>query len=146
MSIYGLEGSEYMWNEDGYWEWMASMETVANDILPTHTISEGGAAPGYNTAEFQLKYRDDATRKNIEELYGLKQFSVIPYPPVTLSEADEARVAEIQDGLSRYAESAMAQFVTGDLEMTDENWGTFCRTVEEKGLQEMIDIWQKAIR
>ena len=146
MSIYGLEGVEYMWDEDGLWEWMTAIETVANDILPTHTISEGGAAPGYNTAEFQLKYRDDATRKTIEELYNLKQFSVIPYPPVTLSEADEARVAEIQDGLSRYAESAMAQFVTGDLELTDDNWEAFCRTAEEKGLQEMIGIWQKAIR
>ena len=146
MAIYGLEGKEYIWNEDGMWEWMASMETVANDILPTHTISEGGAAPVYHTEEFQLKYRDDATRKTIEELYALKQFSVIPYPPVTLSAEDEARVAEIQNDLSRYAESAMAQFVTGDLELTDENWDIFCRTVEEKGLQEMIGIWQKAIR
>ena len=40
----------------------------------------------------------------------------------------------------------MAQFVTGDVELTDENWNKFCSTLDEKGLQEMIDIWQKAIR
>ena len=146
MALYGLEGTEYQWDENGMWEWSTSLETVANEILPTHTISEGGAIPGYTSEEFQMKYRDEATRRTIEGLYGLKQFSVIPYPPVTLSAEDETRVAEIQKDLSRYAESAMAQFVTGDLELTDENWDGFCRTVEEKGLQEMIGIWQKAVR
>ena len=65
---------------------------------------------------------------------------------MTLDAASEKRVAEIQDGLSRYAEQAMARFVTGDVQLTDENWDLFCRTVEEKGLQELIDIWQKAIQ
>ena len=40
----------------------------------------------------------------------------------------------------------MARFVTGDIELTDENWDLFCKTVQEKGLQEMIDIWQQAIQ
>lgn len=122
------------------------METVANEILPTHTISEGGAAPGYTDDEFQLKYRDENTRNAVNALYTLKQYSILPYPPVILSAEEEARVAEIQIGLSRYAENTMAQFVAGDIELTDENWETFCRTLEEKGLQEMIDIWQKAVR
>ena len=62
-----------------------------------------------------------------------------------LYEEEAARVAEIQNDLSRYAEKAMACFVTGDTELTDENWNTFCSTVEEKGLQELIGIWQKAL-
>ena len=146
LAYYGVEGQEYFWNEDGLWEWSASMETVANEILPTHTISEGGAAPGYTDDEFQLKYRDENTRNAVNALYTLKQYSILPYPPVILSAEEEARVAEIQIGLSRYAENTMAQFVAGDIELTDENWETFCRTLEEKGLQEMIDIWQKAVR
>lgn len=146
MISYGLEGQEYFWNEDGMWEWSTSMENVANDVIPTHTLSEGGVAPGYTDEKFQMQYREDDTREAVKALYTLKQYSVIPYPPVTLNAEDEARVAEIQNDLSRYAENTMAQFVVGDIELTDENWDTFCRTVEEKGLQEMIDIWQKAIR
>ena len=113
---------------------------------PVHTISEGGTAPGYADSAFQLKYKDKDTRETVEAMSMLKQYSVIPYPPVTLDAASEKRVAEIQDGLSRYAEQAMARFVTGDVQLTDENWDLFCRTVEEKGLQELIDIWQKAIQ
>ena len=94
---------------------------------------------------FQSKYRDEATRRIVNGMIGLKQLSVIPYPPVTLTAEEEARVAEIQNDLSRYAEKAMACFVTGDTELTDENWNTFCSTVEEKGLQELIGIWQKTL-
>ena len=146
LAYYGVEGDEYLWNEDGMWEWSTSLESVANEILPTHTISEGGTAPGYADALFQLQYRDDSTRAAIQALTALKQYSVIPYPPVTLDEETEKRVAQIQDDLSRYVEKTMARFVTGDIELTDDNWELFCKTAEEKGLQEMIDIWQNAIK
>ena len=146
LAYYGLEGEDYIWNEDGQWEWNEAMETVADVVLPMHTISEGGVAPGYTDAEFQLKYREQSTRETVEALFRLKQFSVSPYPQVTLDAETEKRVAEIQDDLSRYAEKTMACFVAGDLELTDENWGIFCKTVEEKGLQEMIDIWQNALK
>ena len=39
----------------------------------------------------------------------------------------------------------MACFVTGDLELNDANWETFCRTVHEKGLDDEIAIWQKYV-
>lgn len=146
LAYYGVEGDEYLWNEDGRWEWSTSLETVAEEIIPTHTLSEGGTAPGIADAAFQLQYRDEVTRDAVTALNNLKQYSVIPYPPVTLDAETEKRVAEIQNDLSRYAERTMARFVTGDIALTDENWEQFCRTAEEKGLQEMIDIWQKAIR
>lgn len=146
LAHYGAEGEDYLWNEDGMWEWAAPIQTVANEILPTHTISEGGTAPCYENGTFQLRYRDVTTREVIRELDHLKQYCVIPYPPVTLEAEAEKRVAEIQNDLSRYAERTMARFVTGDIELTDENWEQFCSTLKEKGLQEMVDIWQNAIR
>jgi len=146
MAYYGLEGEEYLRTEDGMWEWSTSLETVANEIIPTHTISEGGTAPGYTDAAFQLEYRDENTRETVKALSELKQYSVIPYPPVMMDAETEKRIAEIQNDLSRYVEKTMARFVTGDIELTDENWELFCRTADEKGLQEMINIWQEAIK
>ena len=146
LAYYGLEGEEYRWNEDGTWAWNTTLETVANEILPTHTLSEGGIAPGFADNDFQIQYRDEITRETVRAMKELKQYSVIPYPPVTLDRETEKRVAEIQNDLSRYAERTMARFVTGDIELTDENWDLFCKTVQEKGLQEMIDIWQQAIQ
>ena len=140
LALYGKEGEDYLWNEDGFWEWSADLETVANDTLPRSTISEGGAVPGWTDPAFQLKYTDEHTRSIVEQLQKIKQYSVLPYPTVTLSREDEARIAEIQRELSDYAEKTMARFVAGDIKLTDENWDLFCRTADEKGLQEMIAI------
>ncbi len=142
----GLEGEEYIWNEDGYWEWNMDLTTVANEILPERTISEGGTAPGLTSEEFQLKYSDRVTRETLEQMMNVKQYSVYPYPYVTFSAADEARLNEIRAQLMPWAEGAMACFVTGDTEMNDETWNDFCRTAEEKGLNELIGILAKYVK
>ena len=141
----GLEGEEYVWNEDGFWEWNYDLNTVANELLANATISEGGAAPGLTSVDFQLKYADAETRENIEQLAEFARYTVQPFPYVTLSTEEETRIAEIQKNLAPYVEETLACFVTGDLELTDETWATFTKTVEEKGLSEMIALWQKAL-
>ena len=65
---------------------------------------------------------------------------------MTLSAEDEKRIAELQAGIAPYAEQTMACFVTGDLEITDDTWNTFCARLEELGLSEAVSIWQKYAR
>lgn len=146
LAYYGLEGEDYQWTEDGRWEWVMPLENVANYVLPENTISEGGVAPGLLDTAFQLKYIDEQAQAQIERLARLKQYSREPFPQVVLSAEDAARIAAIQRVLSDYVENELACFVTGDTELNDANWETFCRTAEEKGLTEMTEIWQKYIR
>ncbi len=141
----GLEGEEYFWNEDGRWEWMADLQTVANEVLPGATISEGGTPPGVVDADFQLQYADDATRRLIEQMSLAAGYAVSPFPLVTLSGEDEARAAKLQESIGPYAEQTMAAFVTGDLELSDENWAAFTEGLEERGLSEMTALWQRYI-
>ncbi len=143
MAQYGLEGKEYSFREDGLWEWNEDLNTIAEYTLPMNTIGTGAVAPGITPVEFQTKYSDEEARQDILELLELKKYSVLPMPAVTLSREDEAEIAEIQAGLSGYAETAMARFVTGDVPLNDTEWQTFCNTVEEKGLSRMLGIWQK---
>ena len=143
LAQYGVEGEEFSWNENGYWEWNEDLTTVAQEILPGHTISSGSVPPGIALEDFQLHYGDETTRRTIEQLAQVKSYAVLPYPLVTPDEADRAEIARIQKELMGYAEEAMACFVTGDTELNDENWESFCRTVHEKGLDDAIAIWQK---
>ena len=142
----GLEGEDFIWNDEGYWEWNADMETVANVILPGSTIAEGGSAPGWTDTALQLKYADRVTRENIEQLAAYRKFMILPYPMVCLNAEDEAKLAQLQGPLMRYAEDSMAQFVTGDLEMNDQNWNAFTQKVSELGLSEVIGILQKYVK
>ena len=158
LAEYGLENEEY--NRIGeVWEWRGSQDTVAQEYFPNRIIDSGNqstrlilrkknmdignAAPGIVPEEFQLQYDDQNVTRLIAMMREARQYCVLPYPYVVLSDGDAARLAEIQTELMGYAEEAMACFVTGDLELNDENWRVFCDTVHEKGLDEAIAIWQK---
>ena len=145
MAQYGLEGEEYSWRDDGLWEWKEDLNTVANYILPANTISNGNAAPGIALEDFQLKYSDEATSRNITMMAEAKQYSVKPFPSVLLNDEDAAEIARIQKELGKYAERTMACFVTGDIPLDDENWQVFCDKVHELGLDDAVSIWQKYV-
>ena len=145
MAQYGLEGKEYIFREDGLWEWSDDESTVAQVVLPSMTIGGGSPTPGITPVEFQTKYVDESTRQEVLELVKLKECSKLPYPQVTLSKEDEQTLDSIQKDLSAYAEAAMARFVTGDIPLDDEQWANFCETVEQKGLSRAIAVWQKYI-
>ena len=146
MAQYGLEGQEYSFREDGFWEWTEDLNTVAQVFMQDHSIGTGAAVPGITPVEFQTLYSDEAARNDIIALTELKAYSVLPMPAVSLSREDEAAIALIQNKLSVYAETAMARFVTGDVPLNDEQWAVFCNTVKKLGLDEMIEIWQKYIQ
>lgn len=145
LAQYGEEGKEYSFREDGLWEWNEDTSTVAQHIVPDCTIGTGAAMPGICPTEFQLHYSDEQARGDIEQLLKFREYTVLPFPYVTLTREDEEAVAKIQKELSEYAETAMARFVTGDIPLNDEQWARFCSTAEEKGLKSMTDIWQKYV-
>ena len=145
MAEYGLEGVEYSWNDQGYWEWNDDLTTVARMILPQNTIGSGTAYPGVAEEDFQLRYGEEETRRNIEMVASVRPYSVFPYPYVFMSAEDAAEIAAIHKDLMDYAEGTMACFVTGDLELNDENWEKFCSTLREKGLDRAVAIWQKYV-
>lgn len=141
----GMVDVDYIWNDDGTWNWLLDDQTVAMSVLPQVNMTEGGDMPGWSSDAFQLAYSERQTHEAIAAMQQLKQVSVEPYPLVYLTAEQQARVDEIQLPLSRYAERTMAWFVTGDMELNDQTWGTFCDTVEQLGLTEMMGIWQAAM-
>ena len=141
----GLEDVEYVVHEDGTWSWTKDMETVANTVLAESTIAEGGLMPGLSSVEFQRTYDEKETARAIEALTELKKVSVEPYPQVWMTREEQARVAELQLNIGRYAEQNMVWFVTGEKELNDESWAAFVTRLEEQGLAEMLEIFQRAI-
>lgn len=140
----GLEGVEYEWHEDGTWSWIADLQTVANTVLAESTIAEGGLMPGLSSVEFQRTYDEKQTNQAITALLGLKECSIEPYPQVWFTAQQQARLNELQADMGAYAEQAMVWFVTGEKELNDESWTAFCQTLKDKGLDEMISIFQAA--
>ena len=139
----GEEGKEYRWTEDGTWEWMDDLQTVASDILPGATLSDGGIAPGIVKKDFQQKYQDASTQSLIEDMSRVQQYTLPSFPPVYLTAEDRAEVAALQAEIAPWAEKRMAEFVTGDTELNDASWTEFVQEAERRGLNRMAALWQK---
>lgn len=140
----GLEGVEYVWHEDDTWAWIADGQTVASTVLAESTIAEGGLMPGLSSVAFQQQFDDQQTSRVVSALIGLKEYAVEPYPQVWFTAQQQARLNELQADMGAYAEQTMVWFVTGEKELNDENWSAFCQTLQDKGLNEMIGIFQAA--
>ncbi len=141
----GLEGEDFVFNEDGTWDWVEEPEVVATTVMADVTIADGGAAPGLSSLEFQLRFDDLDTHRLVTELQSVKQCAVLPYPIRYLTAEKEARIAALQAEIAPYAEQQMIWFVVGDVPLNDETWDEFCRTLKEKGLDEMVALWQEAL-
>ena len=142
----GREGEEYIWTEEGTWEWMADLETVAKEILPSATLAEGGTAPGLVTRAFQAKYDDRNTRELIEAMIRVQEHAALPFPQGYLTREDAEKAAALQAKIGPYAEQTMAEFVTGDRRLDDAGWAGFTEELNRRGLPEMMDLWQKYVR
>lgn len=141
----GLEGVEYQFNSDGTWNWIAAAEEVTATILPDATISDGGSMPGLISVDFQLAFDQSETHAMVSQLCALKEVSVSPMPTVYFTPEQQSRVDAIQLDLGAYAEEAMIHFVTGDVPLNDDTWTEFCQTVSDKGIDELIALWQSVL-
>ena len=142
----GREGEEYFWNENGNWEWMADLQTVADEVLTHVTLGDGGVAPGIITRDFQEKYEDNATRRLVVQMAEVQEYAVTPFPPVYLTEEDAKAVAALQSRIAPFAEKRMAEFVTGDVPLDDAHWESFTAELDRLGMPEMLALWQKYVK
>lgn len=138
----GREGEDYDWNDDGTWAYARTAEEVVA-LQTTNTIWTT-STPSYASTDIQLKMDDDATHALATELSRVRQWEKRAMPLLYLTENQLSRVTELQSAIATYAETQMAWFVAGDVEINDETWAAFCAQVKALGIDEMVSIWQNA--
>lgn len=142
----GQAGEEFDVNDDGTWLWTDVDETLVNITLPQATIHGDATAPGLASVEFQMKLDEASTVHILTELQRLRSIDSLPVPPVWMNAADSARSDELIYGIGSYAERQMVWFVTGDVPLNDETWAAFCSEVNALGMDELVSIWQRAVK
>ena len=56
---------------------------------------------------------------------------------------ESAELRPLQSDLGRYVDESLARFVLGETDLNDDTIAEFRQTIREKGMQEMIDFWQR---
>lgn len=146
LSEAGQEGSEFDYNDDGTWLWTDSADTLMNVTLPTATLRSGTPMPGLADVSFQKQLDDATTVHIITQLEAVKAADSLPYPQIWLTAETMQKADEIIYPLGAYAEQQMVWFVAGDVELNDDSWAEFCKTVTGLGADDLADLFEQAAR
>jgi hypothetical protein len=77
------------------------------------------------------------------ELDILVRANVSAFLSFSLTADEEAFAAPMQAAIGRFADESLARFVTWEWELSDKQFSTFAKPLEQPGLQKFFDFWQK---
>ena len=139
-ALAGTEGEDYVVGEDGSWTWKGGLEAMTASTLSELSVYDTGDMPWLFPDAFYDRYDEDNVQRVNGELRKLNACVVEPFPVYTLTEEESARALELQSQLGSYVDETLARVVLGELDADEAQ--TFVEGLEERGMQEMIDLWQ----
>lgn len=143
-AMVGIEGENYEVDEDGYWNWVGGVESMTVNMLADLTLYDTGDMPWFFPQAFYRRYEDEAVRGVNEEMERLMTSAVQPFPlSYTLTAEESRQVLQLQQELGPCVDIALARFVLGETDITDETVAAFRAQLQEQGAQQMTAFWQE---
>ena len=92
-----------------------------------------------------MEKEDNPTIKEINENLAetLLPHAKLPYPLVYFTEEEQDRLDTIKPDIETYFEQMEAKFITG-AESIDEGWDKYVSTLNDLGIEELVEIYQAA--
>lgn len=139
----GLEGVDYLVDGDGSWR----MTDIAQQqgFLAANTISTGAVPPGVSNQAFQARSSQPLVQYILSELDKVDRYVVDPFPPFSLTSAQEAEIAPLQRQIGRYVDESIARFVIGEWDTNDAQFEAFDKTLNQLGTQAFTAFWQDVL-
>lgn len=139
----GEEGLDFLVDGDGTWR---KTETASQQsFLAEVSIMTGTTPPGVSNDAFQRRYGDSIIRLVSEQIDRVTAVAQDPFPPFSLTRAQEEEIEPLQKALGRYVDESIARFVLGELEVSDEQFSAFEEGLNALGLEKFLSIWQDVL-
>lgn len=141
----GVEGTTYKVNDDGTWEWILDGE-YGSDI---GTVRASGALQGaalHPSIQPDLWFTgmtDENEKYLTEERNRVVELGADPFPALHISDEDGMAISTIRADVDVYISQYIAQVTTGELELAS-SWDNYISTLEQMGVQKLIDIYKDA--
>lgn len=142
-AMVGLEGEDYEVDEDGLWDWVGGTQDMSMEKLTNLSVYDTGEMPWRFPKAFYDRFDDVDVRRINAEMDRLVACVVQPFPTYTLTIEENDRVMALQMQLGTYVDEALARFVLGEVELTDETIADFRAGLIERGMDEMVAFWQE---
>lgn len=161
--FYSEEGYEFINNgpEGYYWEWEdgEGSQKILTDVADEEGEEyRGTISPSYNTVNPGIVTTLPALGKAGEEpdtRFGdfirneseekINPYATVGLPPLYLNSEEIDEIAGISGDLSTYIEETEAKFITGQLDVSDDEvWENYLNELEKMGVDRYIEIYQGA--
>ncbi|MEA4998472.1 MAG: hypothetical protein VB087_03695 [Candidatus Limiplasma sp.] len=139
----GLAGQDHLLSADGSWTYAGDMQTQSNYILYGLSLYDTGNMPWLFPTDFYSRYQNEDIRRWQAEYQSLAAFTVVPFPIVSLTPAQEDAIAPLQAALGRYVDESLARFVLGEWDVRDPAAvAAYRQGLAERGLDAFLAQWQ----
>lgn len=142
LALYGKEGEEWAYNNDGTWDYLIKEGQEINDVTYPGTIQGAWYPPGRQDMKFYSKINDANERSFIGFMDRIKPFAIEPFPRVYVSDAKNKELAGIKADVNAYVEQMIARFITGDADL-EKDWDQYIARLEQMGANKLVEEHQK---
>ena len=141
----GLEGENYIWNEDGTWQYAVDLQTNSSFVLYDLSVYDTGNMPWLSPLDFYAAFDTANLRKTTDELLSLQKYVVSPFPYYyVLTPAQRAYLDPMQFALGTYVDESIARFVLGEWDIhSGDDVAAFYSGLSERGLKDFLTFWQE---
>lgn len=143
MAAFGIEGVSYELDANGVPQ---IKDEIKNDPAGFMTamgkinLVPGAHFPCYRSDKTDHVVASERTKEVSKVLMDFIPENIYPKPAVSQEDAD--RVTAIEQDLINYRKEAVAKFILG--EWGFDKWEEYCRTLEQIGIRELEQIYQRA--
>jgi len=115
-----------------------------NDIRAKAVIYTGEAAHGLYPGAFIHRIDSPLDRHVFAQSERVREVSGRVVPAHALGRAQQARASELMLGLGAVVDRGVARFVTGEVELTDENYAAWLGELQAAGSAELVKLFADA--
>lgn len=141
---YGEEGVQYDMDENNiphFKDEILNAEEGFMTALGKINMVPGGGFPHLRTEQTEGVVASDRTKEAAKILEPFLPQTVYAKPAVSIEDMD--RVVAIEQDLSTYRDESVAKFIIG--EWNFDMWEEYCQTLEQIGIRELEEIYQRAL-
>lgn len=140
----GVEGEDYAVDAEGRWSFLTgglrNVETIRSEVL----MYTGTAMPGLYPSDFMASVNSEVDEHVMAQSERVRAVSERVTPAYALDAQAQRRADELAQTLGALVDEGIAQFVTGEVEWTDENYEAWLQTLREAGSEELVALFEGA--
>ncbi len=136
----GQINEDYVVDGDGTWR--LTRETADSLSIARVVIATDQSVPGVSNEDFQLRYSDKTVRDLTAQTLAFAKASSLAFPDIPFTREDVDKLSPLQSVLGRKVDEGIGRFVTGEKELSPEQFQLFLSELKENGSDQLKAIFQ----